>query len=294
MALSIAGAWIAGCGLDADLPSRSSGATPANSAVTVTGAGARDDPDAAVGHQEGTRITDIRAPSNDRASDDLGGGGIDSGGASNGGAGHTGGSPSTRSAAGAGGKVASGVNTASNGESGAAGSAGAGNESPEPPVLWFSEYVEGSSSNKALEITARAHANLDGCKVSTYFNGKTEATVVATLSGTLEAGQVLTLCTSSLKEKLSDGCNQVGNLTFNGDDAIALSCDARILDVIGQIGVDPGAAWGSETNSTADHTLRRQCTVPSGDPLGDDEFDPGVEWQALPMDTFDGLGTRGC
>jgi len=271
LAWSAAGVWSAGCGLEADLPSRSGGAAPVNTAVTVSGAGAGDAADAGVGYGESARITDLRAPE------------------------PAGGTTSTRSsAAGAGGKVDSGGSTNSNGESGDAGSGGTSNEITELPVLWFSEYVEGSSSNKALEISARAHANLDGCKVSTYFNGKTEATVVASLSGTLEAGQVLTLCTSTLKEKLADGCNQVGNLTFNGDDAIALSCDAQILDVIGQIGVDPGAAWGSELNSTADHTLRRQCTVPSGDPQGADEFDPSVEWQALPIDTFDGLGARGC
>jgi hypothetical protein len=282
---------MAGCGLDPDLPSRNGGVTPANTAVTVSGAGTRGDADAGVGFGEGARITDIRAPGNDRGANDVGGGGIHSGGAANESAEPSGGRRS--GAAGAGGKVGSGGKSASNGESGDAGSSGA-SENIDPPVLWFSEYIEGTSSNKALEITARARTQLDGCKVSTYFNGKTEATIVASLSGTLEAGQVLTLCTSSLKEKLAEVCNQVGNLTFNGDDAIALSCDTRILDVIGQIGVDPGTAWGSEMNSTADHTLRRQCSVQSGDPLGEDEFEPGLEWQALPVDTFDGLGAGGC
>jgi hypothetical protein len=290
------GVWVAGCSLEADLPSRTGSAAPANTAVTVSGAGARDDADAAVGYGEGARITDIHSdPGNARAANDRGGGGTDSGGISNESADHTGGATSPRSgAAGAGGKGASSANAASSGDGGDAGSGGATIENTEPPVLWFSEYIEGSSSNKALEITTRARANLDGCKVSTYFNGKTEATIVASLSGTLEAGQVLTLCTSSLKDKLPDACNQVGNLTFNGDDTLALSCEARVLDVIGQIGVDPGVAWGSEMNSTADHTLRRHCTVQSGDALGADEFDPGLEWQALPIDTFDGLGTRGC
>ena len=191
-----------------------------------------------------------------------------------------------------------GAATSIGGAGGAGGDAGsnssAGTSAREPPLLWFSEYIEGSSSNKALEITTHARADLAGCKVSSYFNGKTEATVVATLSGVLEAGQVLTLCTSALKERLATICNQASNLTFNGDDAVTLSCDGQILDVIGQIGEDPGEAWGTGTLTTADHTLRRNCSVPSGDALGADAFDPNTEWQVFPVDTFDGLGTRGC
>ncbi len=211
-------------------------------------------------------------------------GGIDSGGAFEESAGDIGGATSNR-----GGAAGAGDARAGSSEGGAAGS-----DTKEPPQLWFSEYIEGSSSNKALEITALTRSVLDGCKVGIYFNGKSEATVVASLSGVLEAGQVLTLCTSTLKEKLAAACNQVGNLTFNGDDVVALSCDGTVLDVIGQIGVDPGDAWGSDPDTTVDHTLRRRCTVPSGDPLGSDAFNPSSEWQAFPVDTFDGLGKRGC
>jgi hypothetical protein len=316
--LSTLGVWIIGCSLEADLPSRNGGPAPASTAVTVSGAGARDDADAAVG--AGSRITDIHMQNGDsHASDDPEG--TDHGGAFDEGAGGTGGAASkTAGAAGVGGKASRSTSKSSNGGassgnagkdgagsgnagkdgagSGNAGNAGSGGAEkdtpPDPPVLWFSEYIEGSSSNKALEITALTHSVLDGCKVSTYFNGKTEPTVVATLSGALEAGQVLTLCTSSLKDKLADTCNQVGNLTFNGDDTIALSCSGTILDVVGQIGVDPGDAWGSEMNSTMDHTLRRNCAVQTGDPLGADVFEPNLEWQAFPVDSFDGLGSRGC
>jgi hypothetical protein len=160
--------------------------------------------------------------------------------------------------------------------------------------LFFSEYVEGSSSYKALEITAQRQSVLDDCKVGAYFNGNPEASVIATLSGTLAAGQTLTLCTSTLKDKLGAVCNQVGRLTFNGNDAVAISCDGKLLDVIGQIGVDPGTAWGTGTNTTVDHTLRRTCRVTSGDSNGLDAFQPSGEWQAFPIDTFSGLGSRGC
>ncbi|HET7543992.1 MAG TPA: hypothetical protein VFK05_29175 [Polyangiaceae bacterium] len=280
--------WAVGCGFDSDLLSHSGGsAAPASSGVTLSGAGARDE-GAGGSYSAVSRITDIENP-NTSTPPATGGtfADTDSGGAFAASAGHLGGSVSR----------ATGTAGADDTADSAGTSAAAGSESAvakTPPPLWFSEYVEGSSSNKALEIAALAHSELEGCKVSTYFNGKLEATVVATLSGVLEAGQVLTLCTSALKEKLPDTCTQVGNLTFNGDDALALSCDGAILDVIGQLGVDPGTAWGSEPNSTVDHTLRRNCSVQSGDPLGDDDFDPSAEWQAFPVDTFDGLGTLGC
>jgi len=292
LSLSALWLWLAGCSLDSDLPGRNGSAAPVNAGVTLSGAGVRDEIDAATGYGEGSRITDIRDSSSGgsdngsrpASADGMPGGTDSGGGAFDEGAGGIGGAASDGSGvAGAGGDAGSNAHEGN-----------PDHPAKQPPALWFSEYVEGSSSNKALELTARTRTILDGCKVGTYFNGKTEATVVATLSGTLEAGQVLTVCTSSLQEKLKAICNQVGNLTFNGDDVVAVSCDGTILDVIGQIGVDPGDAWGSGLNTTVDHTLRRKCSVQNGDAVGTDAFNPSLEWQSFPIDTFDGLGRRGC
>jgi uncharacterized protein len=280
----LAGSLAPACSFDPDLPDRSGNAAPA-SGVMLSGAGAQGDADAAVGYGAGSRITDIDGKSG-KSQASAGGvsGEADGGGAFVEAEGGLAGAAST-----AGGGAAGADDGSDSSQSGAAGSS-----QSTPPQLWFSEYIEGSSSNKALEITAHSRSILDGCKVSTYFNGKNEAAVAATLSGVLEAGQVLTLCTSTLKEKLGTACNQVGNLTFNGDDAVTLSCAEELLDVVGQIGVDPGAAWGGEMDSTADHTLRRACTTESGDSLGSDLFSPSPEWLVFPVDTFDGLGARGC
>jgi hypothetical protein len=275
--------WLAACNLDSDLPGRTASPAPVSSGVTLSGAGARDEVDAAVGYGDSSRITDINGKGGQsHASADGMSGRIDHGGGA-----------FEESAGEIGGATSHGGGAAGAGDGDGDGGA-AGSDAKEPPLLWFSEYVEGSSSNKALEISAPTRSVLDGCKVVTYFNGKSEATVVASLSGVLEAGQVLTLCTSALEEKLAAACNQVGNLTFNGDDAVALSCDGKTLDVIGTIGEDPGTAWGSDPDSTADHTLQRKCSVQSGDPLGTDAFNPSSEWQAFPVDTFDGLGKRDC
>lgn len=83
-------------------------------------------------------------------------------------------------------------------------------------------------------------------------------------------------------------------MSFNGDDAVALLCRGSFLDVIGQIGFRPSTEWGTCLTSTADNTLRRLCTVTASDPDGSDAFDPALEWEGLPVDTFSGLGARGC
>ncbi len=65
-----------------------------------------------------------------------------------------------------------------------------------------------------------------------------------------------------------------------------------MLDVIGQIGFDPGAEWGTGDTSTADNTLRRKPTITAGDPNGADAFDPAVEWDGFATNTFGGLGAH--
>src|SRR5690606_34508762 len=68
-----------------------------------------------------------------------------------------------------------------------------------------------------------------------------------------------------------------------------------ILDVIGQIGVDPGTEWGIGPTSTADNTLRRKAGVCAGDANGTNVFDPAEEWDGFAIDTFIGLGFhKGC
>ena len=83
-----------------------------------------------------------------------------------------------------------------------------------------------------------------------------------------------------------------GSGWFNGDDAVVLRKGTTMLDVIGQIGFDPGTEWGTGVTSTADNTLRRKPTIIAGDPNGADAFDPSVEWDGFATNTFDGLGAH--
>ena len=210
-----------------------------------------------------------------------------------------------RSGAGAGGRAAAGGGgrggTGTGGRAGAGaggagrGGAGAGGASSGgAPVhaLYFSEYVEGSSSYKALEIAARDASTLAGCRLVTYFNGSLTGSGIA-LDGVLARGAVTTLCSTALAALLGAPCARATNLTFNGDDAVALECDGVTLDVIGQLGVDPGDAWGDATASTLNQTLRRRCAS-GADADGSDAFEPARDWLALPLDTFEGVGVAEC
>ncbi|MFO0684365.1 MAG: hypothetical protein U0234_20095 [Sandaracinus sp.] len=169
---------------------------------------------------------------------------------------------------------------------------------PPRGSVYFSEYIEGTSNNKALEVYNGTGADLDmsTCTIREYINGSSTAGAMLALSGTLIAGDVLTICNSNASTIPMSSCDvrAGGVMQFNGNDALELVCGGVTLDVIGQIGMDPMPEWGAGLTSTQDNTLRRRCSVTSGDPIGTDAFDPASEWDGFPTDTFDGLGARGC
>ena len=174
------------------------------------------------------------------------------------------------------------------------GADGTGGEAEWPAagrrVLFFSEYLEGTGSLKALEIHSVNASSLEGCELATYYNGKSEPAHLA-LHGSLPPGGVQVLCSSGLATAQPDVCDRSTNLTFNGDDAIALVCGNTTFDVFGQVGLDPGDAWGG---ATMDHTLRRRCEVTAGRSDGSTAFDPTTEWAVLGPDQFDDLGRHDC
>ena len=153
--------------------------------------------------------------------------------------------------------------------------------------LYFSEYVEGTSNNKAVEIHNPSDhpVDLTGHTVKVYFNGSTNSTNYA-LTGTVPAGGVFTFGSSSASfaARLDQS---TGASLWNGDDAIVLAQGQAVLDSIGQVGVDPGTAWGIGATTTLDHTLRRTAH-PDTDPT--DAFDPAAQWAGAAVDDFSDLG----
>ncbi|MCL4811495.1 MAG: ExeM/NucH family extracellular endonuclease [Vicinamibacteraceae bacterium] len=163
--------------------------------------------------------------------------------------------------------------------------------------LFFSEYIEGTSNNKALEIYNGTGAPVDLAagqyNIQMFFNGSTSAGLTINLTGTAASGDVYVVAHSSAVAAILAQADQTnGAGWFNGDDAVVLRKGTTVLDVIGQIGVDPGSQWGAGDQSTADNTLRRKVNLCAGDPDGADAFDPSVEWDGYATDTFDGLGAH--
>ncbi|WP_423836840.1 ExeM/NucH family extracellular endonuclease [Stutzerimonas stutzeri] len=163
--------------------------------------------------------------------------------------------------------------------------------------LLISEYVEGSGNSKALEFynSGETAIALDGYRVDFYFNGSTSSGRSIALTGEVAPSGVHVLAHESGDPALQATANQRGSGSwYNGDDAIVLrGPSGEILDSIGQVGFDPGSAWGSGQTQTADRTLTRRASVSVGDRNPSDAFDPATGWQGYPVNTFAHLGQYG-
>ncbi len=163
------------------------------------------------------------------------------------------------------------------------------------PDLFFSEYVEGSENNKAVEIfnASADPVELDDYEVRIYSNGQTSFRKVSLSSYTLLAGQTYVL---AHKEAHLDGFtpNQVHTfLSHNGNDAVVLYKGEVAIDRIGRVGEDPGdGGWGHGDVRTTDQTLIRKSQVTRGDNRTEDPFDATEEWISVGKDNFEYLGSH--
>jgi predicted extracellular nuclease len=169
--------------------------------------------------------------------------------------------------------------------------------SAAPSELFFSEYVEGSSNNKALEIyngSGTAHdLAAEGYNIQMFFNGNSSAGLTVNLNGTVADGDVYVIAHASANAAILAQADQTSTASwFNGDDAILLRKGTTVIDAIGQVGFDPGTQWGTDLISTADNSIRRIDSVCAGDVNESDGFDPAIEWEGFATDTFDGLGSH--
>jgi predicted extracellular nuclease len=163
--------------------------------------------------------------------------------------------------------------------------------------LLISEYIEGSSNNKAIEIYNGTAAAIDlavgGYSVQMFFNGSGSAGLTINLTGVVAPGDVFVLAQGAAEPAIlavADQTNSAG--WFNGDDAVVLRKGTAVIDSLGQVGSDPGTEWGTGLTSTADNTLRRKGILCSGDTVTTDAFDPVTEWEGFATNTFDGLGAH--
>ncbi|HON19074.1 MAG TPA: DUF5018 domain-containing protein, partial [Salinivirgaceae bacterium] len=171
---------------------------------------------------------------------------------------------------------------------------------PATGELFFSEYIEGSSNNKAIEIynPNPFPVDLSQYSVILYSNGSSTATNTLTLSGTLAANSVYVIANASANAAILAIANDTSNVTFfNGDDALGLYKNGVLIDVFGTIGFDPGTAWdvAGVTGATADHTLVRKPFVSQGNTNWTAQAGTNAdnsEWIVNNIDNFTNLGTH--
>jgi PKD repeat protein len=158
--------------------------------------------------------------------------------------------------------------------------------------LFFSEYIEGSSNNKAVEIYNPTTGVIDlaNYSVRSYTNGSATVSSQVILSGLLQPGQTFVIANSQANAAILSKANITsGVMSFTGDDALELYniTDARAIDVIGVIGNDPGDFWVVGTGTTQNHTLVRKSNVDLGTTvwLGDGD----TQWDVYAQDSFNDL-----
>lgn len=188
--------------------------------------------------------------------------------------------------------------------------------------LFISEYVEGVSNNKALEIynpTASA-IDLSNYVVIRYSNGGTTAgsDKAVQLTGTIAPYDVYVAVidkqdTSQTQQNAAVWDSLIARADgfyspdyavssafyFNGNDAVVLAIGtlvdvdagtATVVDIFGKIGEDPGDAWtsdfpytGAGAEVTKDHSMIRKSTIMQGETNPIISFfDPLDEYDSIP------------
>ena len=110
--------------------------------------------------------------------------------------------------------------------------------------LFFSEYIEGSGNNKALEIYNGTGAPVDlgagNYSVELYSNGSATPTGVFSPTGTLADGDVYVITTDqadpTIQAVATISLTYPSVAHFNGDDALLLKHNGVIIDRIGRLG----------------------------------------------------------
>ncbi len=167
--------------------------------------------------------------------------------------------------------------------------------------LFFSEYVEGSSNNKAIEIFngTGAPVDLSQYTVKLASNGGTWSTSNSvTLSGTLNNNDVFVIANSQANQTILDVADLTHTVTyFNGNDCLGLFHGDTMIDIIGVYQQDPGTAWpvAGIDGATLNHTLIRKPEVVQGNTdwlSGAGTNLDNSEWIVHPQDYIENLGSH--
>lgn len=149
--------------------------------------------------------------------------------------------------------------------------------------IFFSEYIEGSGSNKALEI-----ANFTGAPVSlaqytvrlnTNGNSAWGPDISFPGSASIANGDVYVIANGG-STICTDEDDYLNNdmTSFNGNDAIGLFKNGILLDIVGVF--QSSAVYAENTTLVRKPTVDRPTTI----------FDLNGEWDAFPSNNCDDLG----
>ena len=180
----------------------------------------------------------------------------------------------------------------------------------DPSNLIFSEYIEGSSNNKALEISNLSDSTvfLANYRIAQSANGggwqffhefKADASIAP--------GEQYVVMTDQVDPTLfaAEDADEVlgfpSPVHHNGDDARGIihidsqSGDTTWIDVFGKADEDPGSGWdvAGVTTGTKEHTLLRKSTVVSGNAVALASFGTNAddsEWIVKDQNDFSNLG----
>ena len=162
--------------------------------------------------------------------------------------------------------------------------------------LIISEYVEGTSNNKALEIhnPTPFEVDLTPYVMEVYNNGSEVPIQSLDLEGIIPSGGVHVLGNPQAAAPIVNQSQALSTVTwFNGNDPIVLRKNGEIIDMMGVIGEDPLGAWPVGEGAMAEFTLVRKPNVGQGST----NWNEGqTQWDVYPQDTFDFLGehTASC
>ncbi len=160
-------------------------------------------------------------------------------------------------------------------------------DSPSNGVLelFLSEYIEGASNNKALEIAnfTGAAVNLSGYTLRRNVNGGSSWGTAYSLTGTVAHQDVFVVAHSSATQAIineSDATTGSDALLFNGNDPVGLFKNGDLIDVIGVFS-------SGSVNFAANTTLRRKASISAPNTSYNVS-----EWDIYPSDTFGELGNH--
>ncbi|MBP7212996.1 MAG: lamin tail domain-containing protein, partial [Anaerolineaceae bacterium] len=172
-----------------------------------------------------------------------------------------------------------------------------------PERFIISEYIEGSSNNKAIELYNGTGADIDlsQYKLALYSNGNAAPQNPVTTwpaETTLANGSTYVIVHNQANAAFQAKADLInGTVTgYNGDDTLVLyqiTSDGDVVqDSFGKYQFRPNPQFGSGDTAAQNRTLVRKESVCQGDTDITDDFDPVDEYLGYAIDTLTYLGSH--